>query len=301
MAIDELERELSVITQHELAQLMGGNGYASSGLTGESSIEDVVNYFTGMGFEFTQDSSGNYFLGGAIQIQEVSVMGYTTPSGYDDGGSGDMYMSTGFNGFALSYLNLFQNHGYYPPGYEGGGSNSNSTSGYNPTPYDCFILCFREIYQQKFGSSDFLGYNNSYIYNTVQHHSPGTGGMPYPINEYGVTLGAAYNSLHASFDNVSKILSVGDLTPSSVNSNSVILAVQWASTGMGHALVLKSVYYESGVKKYEIYDPQDPSVSGHYTEDYFMTSFNFAEAYVIGAQDNHNQFMYNQGLYSGGY
>src|SRR5690606_36476308 len=65
LAFDELEKELTLITQSELMHLMGGTGSSySSGLSAESSIGDVVNYFTVMGFSFTQDSSGNYYMNG---------------------------------------------------------------------------------------------------------------------------------------------------------------------------------------------------------------------------------------------
>ncbi|GGH11858.1 hypothetical protein FAZ19_00120 [Sphingobacterium alkalisoli] len=125
LAFDELEKELTIITQAELAQLMGGNGSSySSGLTAQSSVEDVVNYFSAMGFTFTQDSSGNYFLGGAIKIEEVTVVGYSTGYNMDDnGGSGFEFGSTGFNGYEQAYLDLFQSQGYFIPGQE-------NTSGY---------------------------------------------------------------------------------------------------------------------------------------------------------------------------
>src|SRR5690606_39881160 len=106
---------------------------------------------------------------------------------------------------------------------------------------------------------------------------------------------ATYSSLYFSFDNVSKVSALEDLSSSLVNGNSVILALTWNGSNDGHAVILKRVYEEYGVKRYEIHDPQNPDNSGHYYEDGFNLMFNFVEAYVIGDQDHYDQFSSNHG------
>lgn len=154
LALDELEKELTIITQSELAQLMGGTGSSySSGLSAESSIGDVVNYFTAMGFSFTQDSSGNYYMNGyangstgsisnGILIEAVSVVGYVTSTGWGEASTGDEYWwSTGFNGYELAYLGLFQSYGYDIPG-QGGNS-----SGYQQQHKQLNTRLFKNVFQ----------------------------------------------------------------------------------------------------------------------------------------------------------
>ncbi|WP_202912470.1 hypothetical protein [Sphingobacterium olei] len=262
--LDQLGQELEMLDLEHLHSIKGGTG--SYG--GYNSWEE---------------------LWAAMQNGYVPPEGEYNPGGYGDYGWGDYGNYGGYNG------------GW--PHWYGGGYGDYGTGGYGGyggvfpgTPHDCFILCFKEVHNQKFGGTTYFGPNNSYIFDTVQDHAVGVGGMPYPINEYGVPYEAAYSSLSSSFENVSRISSINDLTSSLVSESSVILGLNWNGTNDGHAVILKSVYVEYGVKKYEIYDPQNPDNSGHYYEDFFSSTFNFVEAYVIGNQDNFDQFTHNLGF-----
>ncbi|GGH11876.1 hypothetical protein FAZ19_00110 [Sphingobacterium alkalisoli] len=96
LAFEELEKELTIITQAELMQLMGGNG---SGLSADASVEEVASYLHDIGVPLTQDSSGNYYFsssGNSIMIEEVVVMGYST--GMNSSGDGQSGYSSGING-----------------------------------------------------------------------------------------------------------------------------------------------------------------------------------------------------------
>lgn len=113
LALDELDRELSAISQAESYYILGGS---SSGLSSGSSMGEVVNYFTGLGMTFTQDSNGNYFFGSThttgatIMIDEVVV--YANSSG-----------SSGGVSVESAFVNYFEQFGFVFSGGGGGGGS----------------------------------------------------------------------------------------------------------------------------------------------------------------------------------
>lgn len=140
MAIDELEKELSVITQAELVQLMGGNG---SGLGMDASMDEVINYLQDIGVPLIEDSSGNFFFNSsenAILIEEVTVYAYSTgSSGYEDstGYSSGIHAGSDPLSMVIGYL---QSYGYSFSADSNGNytyhaNNSESSSSSNGDPW----------------------------------------------------------------------------------------------------------------------------------------------------------------------
>lgn len=124
LAFDQLEKELAVIPQTELSFILGGNGSGSSGSTGltwNSSVDEVVDYLQDQGFPMSQDSSGNYYFSGtsgAIMLDEVVIVGHAPSSGGSSGTSGASgfnysgYFSSG-NNIMDYYTAYFASYGYY--------------------------------------------------------------------------------------------------------------------------------------------------------------------------------------------
>lgn len=72
LTFDELEKELTIITQSELAQLMGGTG---SGYDIDAVLGQIASDLIAMGFPLTE-SSGNYYFnssGNGIMLEAVEV------------------------------------------------------------------------------------------------------------------------------------------------------------------------------------------------------------------------------------
>ncbi|WP_285056622.1 hypothetical protein [Pedobacter ginsengisoli] len=120
LAFDQLEKELAVIPQTELSFILGGNGSGSSGssgLTWNSSVDEVVDYLQDQGFPMSQDSSGNYYFSGtsgAIMLDEVVIVGQAPSSSGSSGSSGfnySGYFSSG-NSILDYYTAYFAAHGY---------------------------------------------------------------------------------------------------------------------------------------------------------------------------------------------
>ena len=56
LAFEQLERELSILPQLELAQVLGGYSSGSStGLSADASLDEIVDYFEDMGFHLEEE------------------------------------------------------------------------------------------------------------------------------------------------------------------------------------------------------------------------------------------------------
>lgn len=246
LAFDELEKELTIITQTELAQLMGGNGSSSSsGLTAESSIHDVVNYFTAMGFEFTQDSSGNYFLDGNVKVKNPNEVGFH--SGYsweDSGGSGDEYWSTGFNGYELGYVNYFESYGYYLPGQQGSNNGSSGSAG-SPLPNgDCLFNMVAYILDGHANDAqcykDELMNQYAFTQTTLTNGLPGYSYDPDNVASYIASYRSEYTVSYGELPNASNIQSVLNMDGGKVGASY-----------NGHNYVIETVLGNGKVKMYD--------------------------------------------------
>src|SRR5690606_14212457 len=137
LAFDELEKELTIITQSELMQLMGGT---DSGYDIDAVLGQIASDLIAMGFPLTE-SSGNYYFnssGNGIMLEAVEVYAYSTGmnssgdghSGYSSGlggGDGPLDMVIGYlknMGFSFSYSN--GSYSYHNNNNNNSSSNSSS-------------------------------------------------------------------------------------------------------------------------------------------------------------------------------
>lgn len=119
LAFEQLESELSVISHDELFSILGGYDY-SSGIS-DSNMESLVNYFTSLGMQISEDANGYYLTGGSIRLNTVDVFGYR--SGYIDNSLGWEQFKDDF----IAYVSGFGHH--FTMNDTGGGGYS--YDGYN--------------------------------------------------------------------------------------------------------------------------------------------------------------------------
>lgn len=135
LALEQLRKELSILNSFDLYNCIGGDG--SGFYSGDGSFESVVSFLESLGVPFVEDSTGNYFIGSGILIDEVTVQGYYN-SGNNGSGvgwpdSGDENSGITGSGMLEQILAFLNGNGIIVEAGPGGGirytSSGSSTSG----------------------------------------------------------------------------------------------------------------------------------------------------------------------------
>lgn len=94
LSISRLEHQLELISVLDASHVLGGYS-GGSGLANDASVDDILAYFSDLGFTFEADQNGNYsmtgggnYQGSGIMIDEVTIMGHKSN---EDDGSGSSY------------------------------------------------------------------------------------------------------------------------------------------------------------------------------------------------------------------
>lgn len=81
LSFDRLEDTLTLVSPLEASSLFGGYS-EGSGLPPDASVDDILGYYSGLGFTFSQDEDGNYMMTGGgtysgpgIKLDPVTVTG----------------------------------------------------------------------------------------------------------------------------------------------------------------------------------------------------------------------------------